>query len=295
MIAKKYNPDVIRKVWNLIPKQTAFTAIQDVLQQYGTTFNEELAAFGLWNYFTGSRADTVQFYSEGHLYPEVSLAGDYFLQYKTLSLNEQMRKLSSTYFKVTNENDQKEIGLVVTNFDTPSNNYLTSDKADIKISLVPLQAGDDLDDLDFFLKNNLVKLNGNIGIRMDVPDSLVNSFRATAVVSGNNNSDIVQFFPPPSITKNAVSIYNIYPNPFMIGQQDSLTIKYVISEPKPGEIIFITENGQVIKQVSFQSPLYKLRWDGRNANGDFVSSGIYLVLLRAGSSVDMKKVAIIRK
>ena len=206
-----------------------------------------------------------------------------------------MRKLSSTYFKVTNENDQNEIGLVITNFDTPSNNYLTNDKADIKISLVPLQAGDDLDDLDFFLKNNLVKLNGNLGIRMDVPDSLMNSFRATAVVSGNNNSDIVQFFPPPSITKDAVSIYNIYPNPFIIGQQDSLTIKYVISEPKPGEIFFFTENGQVVKQASFQSPLYKYNWDGRNSSGDFVSSGIYLVLLRAGSSVDMKKIAIIRK
>jgi hypothetical protein len=295
MIVKKFNPEVMRKVWNLIPKQTAFTAIQDVLQQYGTTFNEELAAFGLWNYFTGSRADTVQFYSEGHLYPEVSLAGDYFLQYKTLSLNEQMRKLSSTYFKVTNENDQKEIGLVITNFDTPSKNYLTNDKADIKISLVPLQAGDDSDDFDFFLKNNLVKLNGNVGIRMDVPDSLASSFRAMAVISGDNQADIVQFFPPPSITKNAVSIYNIYPNPFMIGQQDSLTIKYVVSEPEPGEIMFLTENGLVVKQASFQSPLYKYNWDGRNSSGDFVSSGIYLVLLRAGSSVDVKKVAIIRK
>lgn len=295
MIAKKYHPEVIRKIWDLIPRQTAFSAIQDVLSHYGTTFDEELASFGLWNYFTGTRSDTIRFYSEGQLYPEVSFEGEYYLQFKTLSLNEKMRKLSSTYFKVTNENDQTTIGLVITNFERPSNNYMTSEQADVKISVVPLQAGDDSDDFDFFLKNNWVKLNANLGIRMDVPDSLASNFKATAVVSGANELDVIQFYPPPSISKDAVSIYNIYPNPFIVGQQDSLIIKYVVSESKPGEILVLTENGQVVKQSSFPQPLFQYRWDGKNANGDWVSSGIYLVLLRAGGAVDLKKVAIIKK
>lgn len=295
MIVKKYDAAVIRKVWELIPKQTAFTAIQDVLQQYGTTFNDELASFGVWNYFTGTRADTVQFYSEGHLYPLVRTTGDYFLKSQSLSIDEQMRKLSTVYFKVTNNLDQREIGLVITNFDIPSNNYLTSEQAPVNISLVSLQGGEDANETDFFIKNNLVKLYDGVGIKMEIPDSLVNSYRAQAVVDDGLTSNIVQFFPPPTSVAGDVSIYSIHPNPFIIGQPGALVIKYVISEPKPGKIIIFTENGQVVKQESFQSPLFQFTWDGRNQAGDFVSSGIYLVLLRAGSSIDMKKVAIIRK
>ena len=295
MTVKKYGADIIRQVWELIPKQTALTAIQDLLLQYSTTFNDELASFGLWNYFTGSRADTLNFYPEGHLYPEIQFAREYVLQEQALNLAERMRKLSSTHFGVTNSDDQKEIGLVVTNFDTPSKNYLASEQADLTINLVYLKASGSSDEKDFFRKNNLVKLYDGMGVNMEIPDSLKSSFVARAVIFDDRKYNIVQFFPPPSTSKDDVSIYNIYPNPFIPGQQDSLTVKYIVSEPMSGEIVLLTENGQVIKQERFQSPLYKFSWDGRNKNGDFVSSGVYIILLRAGNSVAMEKVAIIRK
>ena len=295
MVVKKYGADIIRQMWELIPKQTALTAIQDLLLQYSTTFNDELASFGLWNYFTGSRADTLNFYPEGHLYPEIQFAREYVLQEQALNLAERMRKLSSTHFGVTNSDDQKEIGLVVTNFDTPSKNYLASEQADLTINLVYLKASGSSDEKDFFRKNNLVKLYDGMGVNMEIPDSLKSSFVARAVIFDDRKYNIVQFFPPPSTSKDDVSIYNIYPNPFIPGQQDSLTVKYIVSEPMSGEIVLLTENGQVIKQERFQSPLYKFSWDGRNKNGDFVSSGVYIILLRAGNSVAMEKVAIIRK
>jgi len=295
MIVKKYNVDVIRQIWELIPKQTALTAIKDILLQYSTTFNDELSSFGLWNYFTGSRADTINFYPEGQLYPRVRFAKEHFIQEQALNLDERMRKLSSTYLGVTNSYDQKEIGLIITNFDTPSNNYLASEQVDFAVSLVSLNESGTSNQQDFFRKNNLVKLYNGLGIKFEIPDSLATSFFARAVIPGDRQYHIVQFFPPPSTSQDDVSIYNIYPNPFIIGQQDSLTVKYIVSEPTSGEIVLLTETGQVVKQQRFQFPLYQFSWDGRNTNGDFVSSGIYIVLLRAGNSVAVEKVAIIRK
>ena len=52
MIVKKYDPYLIRKVWENMPHENAMTSIRDVLPKYNTTFNNELSSFALWNYFT---------------------------------------------------------------------------------------------------------------------------------------------------------------------------------------------------------------------------------------------------
>ena len=297
MIVKKYEPAVVRKVWEHIPKQTAFTAIQEVLEKYGTTFNQELANFGLWNYFTGSRADTINYYSEGNLYPEVKFYGDHTLQGNTLNLEENMRKLSSIYFHLTDSYGGKNIGLVITNFEIPDDNYITTDLANFNLHLASIASGVDEDNLFLFLINNLVRLTDNVGVRLGDESLNQKNWSAKAVISDfNNQSEIVQFFPSPSFKMNTDYIYKIFPNPFIIGQHDSLKVYNVISDPQgSSEIHLFTSNGRLVKKDSFDAPKYRYSWDGRNENGKFVSSGVYLVLLRAGGTVDMKKLAVVRK
>lgn len=298
MIVKKYEADFIRKVWELIPKQTAFSAIQQVLLKYNTTFNEELASFGLWNYFTGSRANLNSYYSEGDLYPEVELDKDLNLQEETLTFTDQMRKLSSIYYRVYDEIHGNNIGIIVTNFAIPDDNYLTSDQDSLKITIVSIS---DIQKRDstFFRKNNLIKLTDNIGIGLNVKEE--KNWAAQAVVTDINfNNEVIQFFPPFFIYKpeNRNFINNIYPNPLIVGQTDPGIITYVVSEEQPGELAIYTAEGRLVIKEEFEASTQNYRifdWDGMSDNGELVSSGIYLVLLRVGGAVDMKKLAVVRK
>jgi len=297
MITKKYGVEVIRKVWELVPEQTAFNSIQQVLQQYDTTFKLELVSFGLWNYFTGSRANTINYYSEGDLYPEVNFEKEYDIGEETIILTDQMRKLSSIFYYSYDTINGNNIGLIVTNFAIPNDNYLTTDRDSLEITIVSIS---DIQKRDstFFRKNNLVKLTDNIGIRLSVNEGK-DWFAQAVVTDFNDNHEITQFFPPFFITEpeNRNFINNVFPNPFIIDQNIPLIITYVVSDKKAGELAIYTSEGRLVTKDGFEGSNQSYRifdWDGRDKNGNLVSSGIYIVLLRVGGFVDIKKIAIIR-
>ena len=297
MITKKYGVELIRKVWELVPEQTAFNSIQQVLQQYDTTFKLELVSFGLWNYFTGSRANTISYYSEGDLYPEVNFEKEYDIGEETIILTDQMRKLSSIFYYIYDTINGNNIGLIVTNFAIPNDNYLTTDRDSLEITIVSIS---DIQKRDstFFRKNNLVKLTDNIGIRLSVNEGK-DWFAQAVVTDFNDNHEITQFFPPFFITEpeNRNFINNVFPNPFIIDQNIPLIITYVVSDKKAGELAIYTSEGRLVTKDGFEGSNQSYRifdWDGRDKNGNLVSSGIYIVLLRVGGFVDIKKIAIIR-
>jgi len=297
MITKKYGVELIRKVWELVPEQTAFNSIQQVLQQYDTTFKLELVSFGLWNYFTGSRANTISYYSEGDLYPEVNFEKEYDIGEETIILTDQMRKLSSIFYYIYDTINGNDIGLIVTNFAIPNDNYLTTDRDSLEITIVSIS---DIQKRDstFFRKNNLVKLTDNIGIRLSVNEGK-DWFAQAVVTDFNDNHEITQFFPPFFITEpeNRNFINNVFPNPFIIDQNIPLIITYVVSDKKAGELAIYTSEGRLVTKDGFEGSNQSYRifdWDGRDKNGNLVSSGIYIVLLRVGGFVDIKKIAIIR-
>ena len=59
-------------IWRNVVNDPALAAMEKTLDQDGLSMRAALGEFYGWNYMTGSRADTVQFYSEGNLYPEIS-------------------------------------------------------------------------------------------------------------------------------------------------------------------------------------------------------------------------------
>jgi len=75
---KKFGRDVIRQIWldcaaiagyNLLP------SIDEVLSRpdsnYNSSFEQAFREFTCWNYFTGTRADTIKKYPDSHLWPPI--------------------------------------------------------------------------------------------------------------------------------------------------------------------------------------------------------------------------------
>ena len=304
MIVKKYNPDLIRDIWTNIRNENAMTSIQKVLTSYNTTFNDELISFGIWNYFTNERNDSYNFYQEGFLYPSVRFAQTKTIDGEDFTIYKEMSKLSSIYYQISDTTNNLDIGLIVTNLETPTSkdfngNYDPAEKDSFSIDLITLTEDQPPGDEDFFLQNNLVKLTDRHGIRLNVLHQ--ENWRANAVVTLENGEyEIIQFFPMYAANGNTKRnfIETVYPNPLVIGENDPVQMKYIVSDEEAGELDILSSDGRLMKRYRFDAPKYNyhiLQWDGRNEKGNFVSSGIYVLVLRVGNSVDIKKLAIIRK
>jgi len=84
-----------------------------------------------------------------------------------------------------------------------------------------------------------------------------------------------------------------YPNPF----NGSTTIRYQISESGWVQLDVFDQTGQRIRTLvsDFQKPgSYETSWNGTDAQGEKVSTGIYLMRLQSGNFADVGKVMLIK-
>ena len=84
-----------------------------------------------------------------------------------------------------------------------------------------------------------------------------------------------------------------YPNPF----NASTTIRFMVSEPVVGILAVYDLTGQMVKQLykgGMQTGLAEFAWDGTDQSGRQTGSGVYIVRLRAGSTVDSQKITLVK-
>jgi len=75
-LSKRFGPTAIRDIWTLcadIKGDNVLSATDDALLLKGSSLDNAFREFSVWNYFTGSRADTVNYYAEGYRYPVVKV------------------------------------------------------------------------------------------------------------------------------------------------------------------------------------------------------------------------------
>ena len=89
------------------------------------------------------------------------------------------------------------------------------------------------------------------------------------------------------------SLSQNHPNPFNVSTQ----ISYTLPEDVEVKIEVYNVRGQRVKQfdLGLQPAGYKtLIWEGRNQNGDAVSSGIYFYRIKAGEFVETRRMTLLK-
>lgn len=91
-------------------------------------------------------------------------------------------------------------------------------------------------------------------------------------------------------------------NPFNPYKGQITKIRYQLIDSNENENIIIrvyTVNGELVvtlaEHLAEQKALYTVEWDGRNAEGEIVASGVYLVNLKAGTSIQKTKRVVVIK
>jgi hypothetical protein len=97
---------------------------------------------------------------------------------------------------------------------------------------------------------------------------------------------------PPSVPKE-YKLYQNYPNPF----NPSTEIKFDLPEAVPVKLMVYNVLGQhvvtLVDEVRNAGRI-SIPWDGKNANGLDVATGMYIYQIKAGSFVDAKKMLLLK-
>ncbi|NQT25982.1 hypothetical protein HQ585_11545 [candidate division KSB1 bacterium] len=134
--------DIIRRILNEMIFYPAMEACDAALQDLGNSFADQLSLFYAWNMMTGTRADTLRFYPEGHLYPQISM--DLYTPFsQDTLLSASVRATASRYYGFITD-DSTLYTLIPTNTGVPvlesANCFLGLRKGNDRVDYTSLDA-----------------------------------------------------------------------------------------------------------------------------------------------------------
>ena len=110
-------------------------------------------------------------------------------------------------------------------------------------------------------------------------------------IDNANDNDIIRVFE---------GIYDetqLSRNPVNINKNQQVSIQFILSEPSDVQIKIYNILGQEIYSSNLNNlppNIYIKKWNCRNRNNDYVSSGIYFIKISVKESTEIKKVILVR-
>jgi len=315
-LSEKLDVGIIKDIWeecakvpgnNAIDYPGGESATDKTLKARGSTFEDAFREFTVWNYFTGSRARTLLFYSEGNLFPQINV-------------EELHSHNADTVYSPSGPNHPYGLG----------SNYIvfkpTGKQGGIKLAFSPAEQ-------QYNVEISAVGYNENVNEPI-IQRFQINNQTGSAKADVYNWTSFNQIIMIPAvIDRNGVSIFPYsysaeydsslhgdqpfpqkdwigqnFPNPFVIKSSEDFTFfPFILSSVTKVEIDVFSVSGEKI--WSYPPPEKKGQewtigeyiepgmcpvWNGKNQKGEYVVSGVYLYQVKTQNSSIIKKLVVIR-
>jgi hypothetical protein len=262
-----------KRLWEEIVNRPAMEAVEVALQEFGLSFDNELALFYGWNYMTGSRANIIQYYPEGDYYPEISLDGIFDFQ-SDMDITDEILPTASRYFRF-DENDTTRYALIPIHV----NSLIQSSSEEFTLEM----AFNSTDPLFTELTN---------GVYANLIVDPVEDWRCVGVAELSGDFTFVLFNANSGVEKinreegqipGEFNLLQNHPNPF----NPVTNIQFSIPVTIDAKLMIYNILGKEIETLIDEKLVpgsYHVKW-----NGSHLSSGIYFYRLEAGTFQKTRK------
>jgi hypothetical protein len=309
-LSKKFNSlGIMKEIWEgcgATQGYNTLTATNAVLSSHGSNLAQAFLEFEIWNFHTGGRADTINYYTEGRNFPEADLTA--FVD--DLNINSTFDFPDGVHFP-------EHLGA----------NYLVA-------QVIPSTPGGVIANFDGLDVTSVEWHAALLGYKtadsrwVDIQANPSTGVGAGAWPGWSNYRDVVlvptvsglaanyssyrysgSFVYDPTLESGGnpkFGLESAYPSPYIITANDKVTIPYALDKSYskkdlglsifdasgalvckiPGEDFLFTDPGEYHRGV---------QWDGKNEKGEYVASGIYLILFHAQGHSASGKIALINK
>ncbi|MCK9279756.1 MAG: hypothetical protein M0P71_03980 [Melioribacteraceae bacterium] len=266
----RFGIGIIKTIWENMVSKRAISSINAAIEIGGSRLDTEFNLFGLWNYFTNSRAQKGYGYEEAEFYPSTMKPGmtiDFSRSTQTVTISS--KPISNNYCLFKNEN---EFVLLVTNSDIESSIAQTQMSIDYNYTLSP----------ESFMNSKKVA-SGYY--------SLLQSSNKNMLYESEILNDVI-------IDKSIMAEKKDYafPQPFNYSKYNVLYLPAPDSDNFDMELsvydiaMNLVFNGVVRRNVNNMSVI---QWIPINNNFGKLASGIYLYIAKSGDNTKNGKFVIL--
>jgi hypothetical protein len=276
-IAKRFGRNVMRQVWVEIGNVVPLQAMDNVLQSNGSAFRLAFSEWTLWNYFTGTRADSVHYYPEGDFYPQVTQIPVYFTPPSSTHPN-SLSTLGARYHRVIGRPDTLVLALANTNLVAG----LSGNTGPFPYSL----------SLSSYLIDD--------SYRRTLVDSLYLKLSVGDPVNWSSQDIVRDSAGSPIVGSSSVANGSAFPNPWFTNSGKPVSIAVDWPANSEGEISVFTSSMDLVFSSGTKTEIHEngkhvVKWNGRTNNGETARTGVYLYVLEGQSHTLTGKIAVVRK
>lgn len=323
-LSEKFGTDIIRRIWVRCSwfDSASFDFSTDAVLyfDYGSNLNEEFRQFTIWNYFTGVRADPTCFFSEGNLFDTVAVSQTHY-SYPVYdsSIIHPPSNLASNYIRFVTGGSPGGLRI---HFDGEDEAAWKVSLIGYKPALAPLLEEFDLDSLN--QEGTLEVYNWQDYQEIILIPAVVNWDSAIFTYSYTAEFDSMLTEvrdEEVDLVYGSFTLSQNYPNPFnpvtriqyTVGSRQTKTAdgsfahtthervvdgsQFMVRSPVHTTLRIYNVRGRLVRTlVDEEKPagIYSVIWDGKDNQGNPVSSGIYLYKLKCGEFEKTKKMIIIK-
>jgi hypothetical protein len=259
-VAKRFGRNAMLQSWQEISVAPPLQAIDLALQKapYYSNFKNAFAEWTIWNYFTGARSDSVLYYPEGALYPEIISSPVSFVP-PSEAVGGALPPLASNYFSISAGAETLPLLVSNVNLDSAQSGYNGSFTYECTLTQ---------------------EANASIASNLSVPDP--SNWYSKILVGGN---PINSPFPDPFHANGSNQIS------FPVGASVPATgtLSIFSSDMK------LVYSGRLTSTLSPLIGRQVLQWNGLKSNNETASSGVYIYFIQFPGESIKGKFALVRK
>lgn len=266
----RFGFDVIKEIWEMMPQKRAVECFDLVLAKHGSSLKMEFNTFGLWTYFTGSRAIQGKYFNEAANFPLISS-----------TITDKLTLPSSTV-KITSEPISNNFIELI---DGPNTITNIISNVDIKNSVAGLNS---TLPFDFMLATksgiNYRKLGFGYYSKIESSD---NSLLAETNIINNI---------PLNEGQISVEVVNFaYPQPFSYKRNSKLFLPASLNTDGYAEVLIYSSSMNLVyssQKRIVASEKIVVEWDGLDNNNQKLASGVYFYIVKCGDDIQKGKIVI---
>jgi len=270
-LEKKFNQNLLKRIWELMPNYSALESINIALEENGSNFGTELYDFGEWIFFTNYRTKENEYFTDAINYPKLKLSLPLTENY-TYQLD--VHSLANSYYlsKINQNGITDSVVLQISNIDFASALISPFATTDISLAIYNSQQGEfkinDLYSYDLTVENES-NFIGKSFINNELSENYIPQYYVDYVYPQPfHTSDMLLFFPIPQTELNEIHL----------------------------QIIDISFSKVFDGKILINKTTNRAFWDGILSNGKRIPSGVFLyVLVNENNDVKKGKFAVINE